>query len=354
MQGENLTQHWVLNLAENPAIRIFMDDKIWTGTAQVRRITGLDDPLLPVFTRKYGRVIVGKWYKGQHNYVEVSLAHVESGSIPNDELIYGDLEAAFDGVADNYDHHIFGNVINSWLRTVSIGLLKTIFKPGDTLLEIGCGTGTETLALAQAGMKIVACDISPRMIEVLKRKVSAAGLSQAVHPVYAKPSMNLSNVIMSEIGRIYFDGAYSTYGAVNTEPNLGGMFREIHSILKDDARLVLGVWNKYCLYEMAGYSLRLKPSLAFARLRNPVPVGKSRFCVTSNAFSIRSLNQYIKPYFKIKKVFGVVITLPPSNLTKYAPNGRALKLLEKFDLRLGSVFPINRLGDHFLGVYEKL
>ena len=132
------------------------------------------------------------------------------------------------------------------------------------------------------------------------------------------------------------------------------MIENLHSILKPNAPLLLGVWNKFCLYEIVGYLLRLNPSLAFARLRNPVPVGKSRFCVASNAFSVGDLNKLLKNQFVLQKVLGVVVTLPPSNLTRYLPRGRSFQTAKKIDLDLGACYPLNRLGDHFLGIYRRI
>lgn len=352
MHEENITQQWVHNIASNPKIKLFMDNKVWEGSGSIKRISGLEDPLLSIFTRKYGRETVLRWYKGQHNYVEIVLDQKSLGAISTDELIYGDLEAAFDGVAANYDHHIFGNKINTWLRNVSVKLLTSTFKKSDRVLEIGCGTGTETIALAKSGINVVACDVSSQMLAVLDKKAAEAGVSKNIVTVHAKPSQDLEQSIREKIGRVSLDGAYSTYGAINTEPDLSAMFRSMNSIMKEDSPLVLGVWNKYCLFEMVGYSLKFMPSLAFARLRNPVPVGKSRFCVASNAYSVRSLQPFLDPFFKLKKVYGVVITLPPSNLVKYLPRGGLLNTVEGFDYRLGNVFPFNRLGDHFLAVYQ--
>jgi SAM-dependent methyltransferase len=351
MRGKIIHQHWVMNIGREPRVKLYLDDKVLSGSAKIQRISGTDDPILPVFTRKYGSDIVTRYYKGQHNYIEI-LLDADYTPIASDDLVYGDLEAAFDGVAIDYDHHIFGNAINTWLRNVSVGLLTSTFKPGDNVIEIGCGTGTETLALAKRGIKVTACDVSSRMLEVLTKKARAAGLSDNITPIHTKSSLDLERTVKAAIGGLQLDGGYSTYGAINTEPNLRPMFRALNALLKQDSRLILGVWNKYCLYEIAGYSMRLKPNLAFARFRNPVPVGKSRFCVASNAYSVHSLDKFLNPYFALEKLYGVVITLPPSNLVKYSPKGMMLRFCEKLDWQLGSVFPLNRLGDHFLALYR--
>ena len=97
------------------------------------------------------------------------------------------LEAAFDAVAKDYDRHIFGNPINTWLRNVSVAVMSQLFKPGDTVLEVGCGTGTETLSLAKRGIRVVATDISSKMVNVLNAKAKESGVSDNVIGVHSRP-----------------------------------------------------------------------------------------------------------------------------------------------------------------------
>lgn len=341
-------QDWVTNLKANPNVKVYIEKALLSADAHLKKISGIDDPILSLFTRKYGIQIVRERYWGQQTYVELKIKSVESGSL--DEFIYSDLEAAFDGVAEDYDRHIFGNPINTWLRRVSVRELKQNFAPGSVVLEIGCGTGTETLSLARHGVTVLASDISGKMLKVLSRKAKQEGLQDRIITIQCRTG-ELKDRIHA-LGYDKIDGAYSTYGAINTEPRLNQLFMELHDLLREDGTLILGVWNKFCLYESFGYLLRGRPGLAFARLRNPVPIGRSRFCVKSNAYSVRSLSKRLTPSFKLEKIFGVVILLPPSNLTRYLPKGRLLGSFKNLDLHLGRTFPFNRLGDHFLAVYR--
>lgn len=49
------------------------------------------------------------------------------------------------------------------------------FKPCP-MLEIGCGTGTNAIWLAQQGFKVTACDLAPLAIEQARRKGEQAGV----------------------------------------------------------------------------------------------------------------------------------------------------------------------------------
>ena len=341
-------QDWVRNIRRNPDVTVFSPSGgTFRGIASTKEISDLKDPILSIFTRKYGSETVKRWYFGQRIYVRLEV--VKIGSLDTDQIVYDDLETAFDGVAETYDFHIFHNPINTWLRDVSINVMYKVFKPGSTVLEIGCGTGTETLALAKRGINVIATDISGKMLEVLKRKATRLGLDHKINPIHCRPPDLLEEI--TSLGYTKIDGAYSTYGAINTEPQLTKLVVTLRSLLRNDSPLVLGVWNKYCVYEILGYLVKGRPDMAFARLRNPVPIGKSRFCVSTNAFSAKSMDTLLRPYFIRRSLHGVVISLPPSNLTRYLPRGSMFQHAKRFDYNLGSIFPFNQLGDHFLGVY---
>jgi len=49
-------------------------------------------------------------------------------------------------------------------------------REGESILEIGCGTGNYALDLAARGVKVTAVDISPAMLERAREKARALGL----------------------------------------------------------------------------------------------------------------------------------------------------------------------------------
>lgn len=342
---------WLRNIASNPSVRVYGEGRIIDGHASLKEVSDTKDPLLGVFTRKYGKKVVLNDYWGQRGYVEIEPVNSKQADDYR-ELVYGDLEAAFDGVAQDYDRHIFGNLINVWLRNRSVGLMSTLFRKGDTVLEVGCGTGTETISIAKMGVRVIAADISSRMLDELRRHAKDSCVSDLIVPVHCRPYQLRQR--LADLGYGWVDGAYSTYGAINTEPRLPEFFATLHDLVKPGGRLVLGVWNKYCMYELLGYVLKGNPSMSVARLRNPVPVGKSRFCVATNAYSVGEVTSMLEGLFRLERIYGVGIFLPPSNLTKYLPPRLLLPLVKELDSTLESRYPWNRLGDHFLSVHNRV
>ncbi|KAI3669553.1 hypothetical protein L6452_40792 [Arctium lappa] len=69
--------------------------------------------------------------------------------------------------------HLLTNprILDSIVRSSGVG-------PGDTVLEIGPGTGNLTLKLLQVANKVVAVEVDKRMVEVLNKRVSEHGLDE--------------------------------------------------------------------------------------------------------------------------------------------------------------------------------
>ena len=55
-----------------------------------------------------------------------------------------------------------------------------LFQPGDQVLELGCGTGEDAIWLAKRGVRVLATDGSPAMLEATARKAQAEGVSELI------------------------------------------------------------------------------------------------------------------------------------------------------------------------------
>jgi SAM-dependent methyltransferase len=78
-------------------------------------------------------------------------------------------------------------------------LLKQLPSPCEKILEIGCGTGTFSRLLARRAERIVAIDLSPKMIEIAKQK------SQD----YANIDFHVANILKWEFPISQFDAIVS-------------------------------------------------------------------------------------------------------------------------------------------------
>lgn len=336
---------WCSFVLRNGLALLRMNSSAIEGEA--RLITDRDQrsEIIEAFRSKYGESNFRKWFPVPGRLVEVDRA--SSRHSEHTENYFKWLESEFDSVSADYDGHITGNSINMLLRDRSLWLMRNTFDKCHTLLEIGCGSGMETIPMLREGHEILAVDISSSMLEVVREKAKREGLSEALN------TMKLRAGEISKVSSIYspgsFEGCYSTYGALNCEPSLDGIPRAIHSLLAEGGKFVAGVFNKYCLTESLGYSLSFRPRRALRRLRNPIEEGNSRFCVDVYSYSAGEFRRIFAPYFSIHSTIGVPVILPPSDLDSYARKfSRRFSALKAVDMWLALRWPFSYLGDHFL------
>src|SRR6187431_3197715 len=89
------------------------------------------------------------------------------------------VRATFDKVADTYDATSI-----DFMGPIAAGLVAELaVRPGERVLDVGCGRGAALLPLAAATGttgRVTGIDLSPRMIELTAADVLAAGLQESV------------------------------------------------------------------------------------------------------------------------------------------------------------------------------
>jgi SAM-dependent methyltransferase len=343
---------WPVEILRTGSAQLTLPDGSLQGTPELVSDREEQTRILRMFREKYGPDRYARWYDRPARVLRITVGPTPSASTPGAEHYYGWLQSEFDNVAEEYDHHILGNRINRLLRNRSLAWLRPRLAHAPNLLEIGCGSGMETLPLLREGHHIVAVDISERMLSVVRTKAEREGIADRLETRHLR-ARDLGR-LAEELGQESIDGAYSTYGALNCEPELEPIPTALRRLLKPGAPFVAGVYNRWCLFEMAGYTASLQTGRAFGRRRNPVPVGSSRFCVDIYAHSVADFSRLFQEGFRVERVEGVPVLLPPSDLTGYAEKfSRRFELLADWDVRIGLRWPFNRLGDHFLMTFVR-
>jgi SAM-dependent methyltransferase len=83
-----------------------------------------------------------------------------------------DAAHAYDVLAPAYDLLTAEYAYGPWLTAIE-RLAREHGLAGDRLLDVGCGTGKSFLPLLDRGFRVTACDISPEMVELARRKAGA-------------------------------------------------------------------------------------------------------------------------------------------------------------------------------------
>jgi SAM-dependent methyltransferase len=337
---------WPVESLRRGTVRLELPEGTRDGAIRLVTDPGERERVLDRFRAEYGARQFERWYAHPARVLRVDLRAEGAGDTGPAPYIDW-LTAEFDNVADDYDRHITGNRMNLLLRERSLAQLRRLFPSPHHLLEVGCGSGMETLPMLEAGHTIVAVDVSERMLAVVAAKARRAGRSEQLRTVHLRAA-ELSQLVRSD-GPRSFDGAYSTYGALNCEPDLAPVVAAFAELLAPGRTLLAGIYNRWCAAELLGYSLTLQTGRAFGRRRNPIPVGASRFCIDVFAYSAWEFAHRFAPAFRARSVEGVPVILPPSDLTQYAERfARRFPTLARWDAAVGRRWPFQFLGDHFL------
>src|SRR5438876_6461039 len=87
-----------------------------------------------------------------------------------------DVTEFHDRIAQDYDKYLDNSESAKLIREYFHKKILENIKPGEYLLEIGCGTGTDAVFLAKNGIKVTATDISPNMVMQTQTKINDNGL----------------------------------------------------------------------------------------------------------------------------------------------------------------------------------
>jgi SAM-dependent methyltransferase len=264
---------------------------------------------------------------------------------------------AFDVVAGDYDavYGPEGNAVMTWMRQENLTLLRETFPPDSHLLEIGCGTGEEAVALARAGRRVLATDISPQMAARTRAKARAAGVAERVVAL-AAPAGGLAALRP----HAPFDGAYASFGALNCEPALDRVATALTRLVKPGGRFVCSVMARWCPFELGWFLLHGRPRVAFRRLRRGwqlAPVAGQdgvEIAVPTRYLAVRDVARAFGPRFMVERTMALPLLLPPPYLDPLYRKRRALfDRLEPWERRLRERWPWRLWGDHVVLVLRR-
>jgi SAM-dependent methyltransferase len=266
--------------------------------------------------------------------------------------------APFDALAETYDQTFTFSRIGRVQREAVTREMDSVFRPGQRVLEINCGTGVDALHLATRGVAVLACDVAPGMIGVARQRADKARLEGRL-----RAPIEFHVLAAERIGLLrdasfttQFDGVLSNFAGLNCVADLSAVARDLAMLLKPGARAVLCLFGRLCVWEIVWYLGHGNPGKAFRRLRS----GESLATLADGAavpvryFSVRELCQRFSPHFRFESRKGVGVAVPPSYMEPWAQRfPRVLSLASYIDHWLGRCPLMRAMADHVLITLER-
>jgi SAM-dependent methyltransferase len=251
---------------------------------------------------------------------------------------------AFDRVAHNYDELFTRTAIGSAQRRQVWTRLLTAFQPGQEILELNCGTGEDARFLVERGISVTACDASPVMIDVAKRRSRCT-------PDSAKLEfLRLANEELHRLSAGHvFDGAFSNFSGLNCLEDLTLVARNLATLVKPGGRVLLCLWSRVCLFEILWHALQGQLSKAFRRFSAKPAASIGGIKIPVSYPTAGEISRAFSPWFTLEGHRAIGLFVPPSYVDPWMRrHEKLLARLEAFD-RCCSPWPLFcNVGDHLL------
>jgi 2-polyprenyl-3-methyl-5-hydroxy-6-metoxy-1,4-benzoquinol methylase len=260
-------------------------------------------------------------------------------------------ETPFDAVAGVYATTFTDSLIGRAQRHATWREMDHVFRPGQRVLEINCGTGIDAIHLASRGVEVLACDISRKMIEAARLRLSTTRLRSKV---------DFRVLAIDEITSLEdegpFDGVLSNFAGLNCVRHLSPVAYDLARLLKPRALAVICLFGRFAAWEIGWHLARGSPRKAFRRLAGHPATAElgSGTAAEVRYYSVRELVRIFAPEFRLKTRGGVGVAVPPTYLEPCAQRfPHALRLAEDADRFLGHCPVLRGLADHILLTLER-
>lgn len=153
-------------------------------------------------------------------------------------------------IAPRYHKHFYNSGYADLLAAEVMQYVDRWFETDNLILDLGCGTGWDTLQLAENGYRLISVDAHKAMIEQLRYKVVSRGMQNRIctfieNPEQPRPyhRIRLEMKEQQPKWQDYADGVYSGMGVIQTIPALTNLGAWLYKTVLPNGLVVLVLLN---------------------------------------------------------------------------------------------------------------
>lgn len=144
----------------------------------------------------------------------------------------------YNQVADQYDEQMS---YNSKLNRENIErIMLDMFEKGNSILDFGGGTGSDSIWMVKNGYSVTYLDNSNGMIDIAKKKFKNNDCSSLIN-IVENENIDFRNWTAIEIP---YHGILANNCVINSIFDISSLFRKLHLVLKSNGKLVLVYYRK--------------------------------------------------------------------------------------------------------------
>ncbi|MGH1365892.1 MAG: class I SAM-dependent methyltransferase [Calditrichia bacterium] len=249
------------------------------------------------------------------------------------------IEATFDVYATDYEQKFNLNRVGRYQRKRIHRVLANLLSPGSTLLDVGCGPGSDFGWYGSRGLLVTALDISNEMVKLAKEQSGKTGLDAEVH--------HLDFFQMPE-DRLY-DAILLNFGVINAMPDIVQIQKKLKRLLAPGGRVIIVTMPPLHLFSALGNVCRLRFSSLYGRLI-------SKTLPVSGGMSVHYYSKNMLPAeFEVLQRVHLASVLPTPD--QFANHEKLFipffPLLKRLDKYLAERLPEWVGGDHVCYVFAR-
>ncbi len=256
------------------------------------------------------------------------------------------LPAPFDTVADAYDASFTDAPIGRRKRAAVHRHLRSVLRSDWRALELNCGTGEDAVWLANAGLHVLATDISERMLTVTDRKIHENGCRSHVATRILAIEQLARPELRSELGR--FDLILSNFDGLNCVESIEWLPAAIDELLVEGGHAVFVFMPPWCVVESVHRIVHRRTKTSLRRRSGPVPIGPDRTGMTYFR-PVSELVRLFETHLKVVAVRAIGLWTPPTFMASFHDRHiRTFERLAWLEDRCAAIPVLRTVGDHVL------